>query len=403
MLVESNWSKHLMLKSRKAVFFALMLVFILAAFECLFFFTGKVLQSRWAMWMPPGNPTAAKSVLSYEQYLKVRDPILGWPYPRQYGDDLDVNGAQRNPHFPNGPKEGSCVSLYGDSFTEGGDTSSREKNWGNLLSDRLGCYVANFGFGGYGTDQAYLRFAENRSDPSPVVIFGLHTEDVLRNLTRVRDLQNFSKWYALKPRFILDDRGELKLIPIPTLTEQEYLRIVGLAGDPLVLEYEDFQPGGAAGVVKLEFPYTVSVVKNMLRFHGFRSRLLGRPEWMEFLQRGNAVHGLEITGGITGKFVELARQRGKSPFVVILPHPLDFKYFQKKGSWPYQTLIEDYTQKSIPFVDFGPYLLSIAQEQKKEIAQYIGPTGHYNDEGNALVARFVYDRMTERGLLPSKR
>jgi hypothetical protein len=392
-----------MLKSRNAVFFVLMLVLTLAVFEGLFFLTGKVLQSKWGMWRPPGDPTAARSVLSYEQYQKRRDPVLGWPFPGQYGDDLDVNGAQRNPHFPNGPREGSCVSLYGDSFTEGGDTSSREKNWGNLLSNRLACYVANFGFGGYGTDQAYLRFAENRNDPSPVVIFGLQTEDVLRNLTRVRDLQNYAKWYALKPRFVLNDRRELEFVPIPTLTEEEYLRVVGLAGDPLILEHEDFHPGGAAGVVKLGFPYTVSVVKNLVRYYGFRSRMLRQPEWMEFLQRGHALHGLEITVGITLKFVELAKQRGKAPLVVILPHPLDFKHFLNKGSWPYQTLIEDYAQNSIPFIDFGPHLLSVARERGKKIEEYFGPTTHYNDEGNALVASFVYDRLKEKTLVPAKR
>ena len=390
-----------MVKSRHAVFSVLMLVLVLAVFESLFFFAGKVLQSKWGMWTPPGTPTARR--YSYEQYLKQRDPVLGWPFRAQYGDDLDVNGAQRNPHFPNGPQEGSCVSLYGDSFTEGGDTSSREKNWGNLLSDRLACYVANFGFGGYGTDQAYLRFAENRSDPSAVVIFGFHTEDVLRNLTRVRDLQNYAKWYALKPRFVLNGRHELELVPIPNLTEEEYLRVVGLAGDPLILEHEDFQPGGAAGVVKLEFPYTVSVVKNLLHFYGFRSRLLRRPEWMEFLQRGHAFHGLEITVGITSKFVELAKQRGKTPLVVILPHPLDFKHFLNKGSWPYQALIEEYAQNSIPFVDFGPYLLSVAQERGRKIEEYFGPTTHYNDEGNALVARFVHDWLMEKALVRASR
>jgi hypothetical protein len=393
-----------MVKARNAVFFVLMLVFTLAVVESLFFFAGKFLQSKHGMWAPPGDPNGERRSMSYEEHLKQRDPVLGWPSRPQYGKDLDVNGAQRNPYFANGPQEGSCVSLYGDSFTQGWlDASSPGKNWGNLLSNRMACYVANFGVAGYGTDQAYLRFAENRSDRAPVVIFGLHTEDVLRNLTRVRDLQNYAKWYALKPRFILNDRRELKLVPIPTLTEEEYLRVVGLAGDPLILEHEDFQPGGAAGVVKLEFPYTVSVAKNMMRFYGFRSRLFHRPEWMEFLQRGHALHGLEITVGITRKFVELAEQRGEVPLVVILPHLLDLKYFLDKGSWPYQVLVEDYAQSSIPFIDFGPYLVADAQERGKDVEEYYGPTHHYNDEGNALVARFVYDRLAEKALVPAKR
>jgi hypothetical protein len=392
-----------MMKSRNTVFFVLMLVFTLTAFEGLFFLAGRVLQSKWAMWKPPSDPPTAGSLLSYEEYLKQRDPVLGWPYPRQYGVDLDVNGAQRNPRFPNGPREGGCVSLYGDSFTQGGDTSSAAMNWGNQLSDRLNCYVANFGMGGYGTDQSYLRFAENRNDSSPVVVFGFHTDDVLRNLTRVRDLQNYGKWYALKPRFILTDQRELKLVPIPSLTEQEYLRVVALTDEPLMLEHENFQPGGGAGVVKLEFPYTISVIKNLTNFYGFRSQLLRRPEWLEHLQRGHPLQGLEITVGITRQFVELARQRRKTPLVVILPHYLDFKYFQDNGEWPYRTLLEDYARHSIPFIDFGPYLLLEAQARGMKFDEYFGPTKHYNDEGNTLVARFVYNHMGGRALALEKR
>jgi hypothetical protein len=391
------------MKSKNVLFSIVMLAIMLCVIEGLFFATGKVLQSKWAMWRPPTSPAVARVLYTYDEYLKRRDPVLGWPFPQQYGDDLDVNGAQRNSHFPNGAQTGSCVSLYGDSFTEGGDTSSREKNWGNLLSDRLGCYVANFGFGGYGTDQAQLRFEKNRNDPSSVVIFGFHTEDVLRNLTRVRDLQNYSKWYALKPRYVLNDRRELELVPIPVLTEEEYLRTVGLAGDVLPLAQEDFQPGGRAGVVKLQFPYTLSVVRNMLRFYGFRSRVLRRPEWMDFLETGHALHGLEITAGITSKFVKIAANRGKTPLVLVLPHPLDFKYFQKSGHWPYQSLLNEYARTAIPFFDFGPFLLSAAHARGKNIEEFFGPTGHYNDDGNALVASFVYDRLQERALVPAQR
>jgi hypothetical protein len=380
-------------KYKKAVFFGVVLVLTLSLFEGVSFVAGKLLQWRSAMWRPAGDAKSASSPISYEEYLTRRDPVLGWPYPVQYGADLAVNGAQRNAHFPNGPKTGSCVSLYGDSFTQGGDTSALEKNWGNVLSGRLACYVANFGMAGYGTDQAYLRFAENRSDSSPIVILGVHTENVIRNLTRNRDLVSYERWYALKPRFVLNERRELELVPMPALSESEYLRVLRVAGDPLPLPHENFQPGGPAGVVNLEFPYTVSVARNVVSFYGFRARLLRRPEWMEFLQRGHRLHGLEITAGITRKFVELAEQRGKSPLVVILPHPLDFRHFREKGSWPYRNLLEEYARTSIPVIDFGPYLLAIAAERGRPVDQYFGPSMHYNDEGNALVAAFVHARL----------
>ena len=383
---------------KKALFGAVLLLLVLAAAEGLSYAAGRILQQKWGMWRVPTKPKAVKEALPYDEYLRRRDPVVGWPYPMQYGADLDVNGAQRNPHFPDGPAKGSCVSLYGDSFTQGGDVSADDKRWGNLLSRELSCYVANFGMGGYGTDQAYIRFLENRSDPSAVVIFGIQTADVVRNLTRIRDLENYEKWYALKPRFILDSAQKLRLVPIPNLTEDEYLRVLTERSPQLVLEHETLHPGGPAGAVKLQFPYTLSVASNVLRFHGFRARVLRYPEWMALLERGHPLHGLEITVGITREFAQLAARRGKTPVVAILPHPDDFAYFLKKGIWPYHTIVEELHQAQVVHADFGPYLLAAAKQGGKRVTHYFGPTGHYNDDGNALVARFVLAHLHERGL-----
>ena len=98
---------------------------------------------------------------------------------------------------------------------------------------------------------------------------GFHTDDVLRNLTRIRDLQNYESWYALKPRFVLNPQQELELVPIPDLTEEQYLRVTGIRGELLPLENENFQPGGPGGAVNLKFPYTISHCKEpprLLRF-----------------------------------------------------------------------------------------------------------------------------------------
>jgi hypothetical protein len=390
------------MKAKQAFFSAVLLILVLALAEGLSYAAGRILQQKWAMWRVPTKPQAAKEALAYDEYMKHRDPVVGWPFPKQYGAHLDVNGAQRNPHFPDGPAKGSCVSLYGDSFTEGGDISADDKRWSNLLSRELGCYVANFGQGGYGTDQAYLRFLENRSDPSAVVIFGIQTSNVARNLTRIRDLENYEKWYALKPRFILDSERRLRLVPIPSLTEDEYLRVLTERSPQLILEHETLHPGGPAGAVKLQFPYTLSVVNNVLRFPGFRSRVLGYPEWMALLERGHALQGLEITVAITSEFAQLAAKREKSPVVVILPHPEDFTYFLKKGVWPYHTMVEELRRAQVVHGDFGPFLLAAAKEAGKRVTHYFGPTGHYNDDGNALLARFVDAHLRERGLAGPK-
>ncbi len=393
-----------MATAKKLLFICITFGVLLALVEIVSYAGAKILQSKRGMWSVPVEPKNRKDFISYDEYFKRRDPVVGWPFPEEFGNKLDINGSQHNPFFPNGGKRNKpCVSLYGDSFTKGGDTTSLAHNWGNLLSKQLGCYVANFGVGGYGTDQAYLRFVENSNDPAPVSLFGFHTGDTLRNLTRIRDLQNNSKWYALKPRYILDKNNNLVLIPIPQLNEDEYLRAIGERTPIFRLDHENLQPDGPAGVIKLEFPYTISLVRNIFNFYGLRARLAHAPDWQQFLQPNHPLQGLEIVIALSREFFLLAHERGKRPLVLILPHPSDFKYFQEHGKWPYQPVVDGYISEDIPFADFGPHLLNIATKAKQPIKSYFGKTGHYNDEGNEILANFVYTLLLENGLIKANK
>ena len=389
-----------MIRFTKLAGYLLVLVVVLSVVEASSYIAGRILQTKWAMWKVPQEITNPEYRISYADYLSRRDPVLGWPYPDQVGTRYESNGTTPNPFYPPGSDWRSCISLYGDSFTEGGgDVSGHEFRWGNVLSEKIQCYVANYGVGGYGTDQAYLRYLNNRNDLSPVVIFGVHTSDVTRNLTRIRDLETPERWFALKPRFTLAHDGTLNYIPIPDLSEEEYLRAIGAAGPLLPLEHESLQPGGPAGVTRLQFPYSLSVLRNVRNFQGFRSRIARHTDWMEFLEPGHALQGLELTVGITKAFVEEARKRGSTPVVLILPHPTELLYQRRAGEWPYSALVEELEGLGVYFSDFGPHLDSVARSRGKELTEYFGATHHYNDAGNSVLADFVYDFLVAHNLL----
>ncbi len=374
---------------RRAIMLSLLAAaLVLIAVEALFYASGRILQQKWGMWQAsapvPDRPR------TYESYMEVRNPIFGWPYPIQYdGNSLAKNGAVPNTHFPDAPLDKACISLYGDSFTEGGDISSPDKRWSDRLSASLNCYVANFAMGGHGTDQAHLRFESRPDDKAPLSILGIHTADVTRNLTRIRDLEVYSQQFALKPRFILNQAGGIDLVPIPVLTHDEYMRAVGAKKPLLKLEHETMQPGGPSGAVELTFPYSVAVVRSSLFYYRFRARVGRYPEWMPFLQEGHPMHGLEITHGISQRFADIAKSRGKKSLMLILPHPEDFHYFQRTKVWTYSALVERYKKSGLAMADFGPFLLARAEERKLPLQAFFGPTGHYSDEGTAEVARFV--------------
>lgn len=52
-------------------------------------------------------------------------------------------------------------------------------------------------------------------------------------------------------------------------------------------------------------------------------------------------------------------------------------------------LVESYERLALPFADFEPYLLEEAERQGLPLSEFFGPTGHYNDAGNAQLTSFA--------------
>ena len=133
-----------------------LIVFLILFLECLAYFAGLMLQKKSLIYQEPVS-VSKHLVKNYDDYLSKRDELLGWPYPVQFGGNFfDSTGARRLPAFEDHQNSPSCLSLYGDSYTMSSDVDHVQA-WGNALSELLGCRVANFGVGGYGVDQAYLR------------------------------------------------------------------------------------------------------------------------------------------------------------------------------------------------------------------------------------------------------
>ncbi|MCH7644948.1 MAG: hypothetical protein IH974_08930 [Myxococcales bacterium] len=208
------------------------------------------LKSRapFLLYTPPTVSRAA-----WENYVKVRDPVVGWPTTDALNSDgYDASGSRPIPAFANPGKE--CMTLYGDSFTYASEVA-HEAAWGNLLAESLGCRVGNFGVGGYGTDQALLRFESNESDVARVSILGIIPHNVLRNINQYRYLLDMRSVLGFKPRFVLAG-NDLRLVPLPKPTFEELALLASNPGQ--LLPHEAFLPGTRLGPVPLKFPYTSS-------------------------------------------------------------------------------------------------------------------------------------------------
>lgn len=357
----------------------------LVAIELISYVTGLVLQERRMIPLQP-IPVAQ----NYQEYLSTKDELIGWPSPTTFGNnDRDITGSRHIPSFDNPKRYTDCISLYGDSFTFAAEVDHKHA-WSNLLSQLLNCRIANYGVSGFGTDQAYLRFYRNNTDKAKISILGHHSMDIIRNLSRNLYFaeKNVSR-YSLKPRFILDKQGNLKLVPIPQLSERKYRQMVGLESPQFVLEHENFYPGGPTGIEKFQFPYSYALFKNINNYR-IRALLARKPGYMEFYTKNHPLKGLEITKGIIQSFFQEAKQRGKQPLIIIFPSVGDLKFYKKSQQWSYENLMEVLNAENIPFLNFGSYLLKCLGERNVEEVFIQPDVAYHNEEGNRVIAEFIY-------------
>ena len=320
---------------------------------------------------------------SYESYSRRHNPRLGWLSPNKR---VDATGSRYNPAFNNPKQDRACVALYGDSFIEGFGVDD-EHAWSNVLSLLLNCRVANYGVSGYGTDQAYLRFVDNRKDQARMVILGFLSDNLMRNVNQLRNLISDTNACALKPRFILDGQGQLTLVPIPHLTKKQF---EDLKDHPeRVLKHEFFLPGGPSGYHKQKFPYTWGIIKAFPIL--FRNMVLRRGTYYSLYQPGHPAKALEVTVAIMEGFCQEAKNRGQLPLVLVMPTHVDLANYRRSGKWVYQPLLDMMAKRKIDFLDVGPGFSQYLGDAKLETLYDPKTQYHLNEKGNWLLAKIVYD------------
>jgi len=328
---------------------------------------------------------------AYEEYMRLRDPVLGWPAPAKFGEgEYDESGARWSPAFPE--PGGACVSLYGDSFVWGFDVA-REQAWGDVLSSDLGCRVSNYGVPGYGVDQAFLRFRKLREDEAQIAVLVVFPDDIPRLLNQNRNLlfDSLPIAHGLKPRFMIGPDGQLELIPLPDLSYPQMRELRSSPGR--FLKHEVFLPDGRYGQVTWRFPFIFDVVR-ILRGGRFRSSYSFGNFWQHFLAPSHPEHALFILRDIARLFEETARARGKLSLIVFLPDATSIAAHRENGSWPYQPALDSVSSAGVVAVNAGPAYLEYLRDRTicDVMLKVLGAgcVGHLTPEGNQMLARFMY-------------
>jgi hypothetical protein len=245
-----------------------------------------------------------------ELYSPFFDAKLGW------SDHFDTPFSERKRLKEFGRP---LISSYGDSYIYCTDVEDDE-TWQYYLSAILEADVYNFGTGGYGTDQAYLKYLETVPRlKTGIIVIGLTPENINRIVNVYRPFYFQKTGIKLpKPRFLLED-GRLKLLENPLGDRTE---IVQLTDRDFVMSLgrNDWWFNRDRHPV-LGFPYLRILFNRRIWLEAFHGRTKGGlvddtiPRPWENLWENEEVRGL--MNAILKDWIGDIRSRGSIPVVMI--------------------------------------------------------------------------------------
>jgi len=328
----------------------------------------------------------------YAEYLDKRNPVLGWPAPN---DDFASNGYE--PRMP--PRfETPCVSVYGDSFTYS-DGVDGESSWPYLASDSLNCDVLNFGIGGYGTYQTYLRFRENAPyDEGRIVVLNHMSENISRVRNQYRSLLYQGNIEGYKPVAVADG-STLTYVAPPTF--DSYADYQEAMKNPTARHFphEAYLPDSGFANFRREFPFTLSLANAVLHHYKVETMLFNTPMY-EF-HYGNP-DDVELVLRIMQAFAAEAEKNSRIPLIALVPKCNDYEFLEREGRFTYSPLSDALEDSGMEYFDFGEAIRK--RDDFASFHDWYGPKcgGHPNEAGYRVMAEVFSEYMQESGHVDPK-
>jgi hypothetical protein len=241
--------------------------------------------------------------------------------------------------------------------------------------------VLNFGVGGYGLDQALVRYEQDVRERRPTVsILSFITSDLRRTMfvypfiARPHWNMPFSK-----PRFILRD-GDLVNVNMTPPSIEEIFSAEAISDLPL-LEYERGYRSRDWEQHWYHFSYLARLFTSLF------------PSW-EALGPDTSDDALvSINAAILRTFVRSVKEAGSVPLVVFLPVRMELG--EEASYVPLGRRV--LKQAGIPYVDPTPCVSEVHSAER-----FMGG-GHYSPQSNDAVAKCIHKAMKEFIPLPVSR
>jgi hypothetical protein len=335
------------------------------------------------------------------------DPVLGWsirPNSRtvENGTPYESNdiGVRAERSYALQPPPGvTRISVFGPSFAHADDVTLHD-SWPYLLEhSQPNLEVMNWGVGGYGTDQAFLRYVTQGAAYQPHVVLIAYEEDNLRrNVNRYRPFVHAQTGLPLtKPVYVLEGDG-LRLLDNPFATLAD-LRAAA-TGDPqrfldLTCEHDFFCVRERYQPHALDRLSAYRLLRTLAFDVSHRGQL---PYLTTWAQSYADPHITEVTARLLETFVRTVREDGATPVVLFFAYRPTFEDAAAGKPVVYQALVDRLRSSGTQALDLTPEFVA-ANAGSDDFTGYFAPGGHYNEAGNHVVSQAVRRTLCRKNLL----
>ncbi|MFC1665472.1 hypothetical protein ACFL17_07575 [Pseudomonadota bacterium] len=349
-------------------------------------FLSKVRHTRYE---PVDTITAkhqkiVKRFIAQETDYYAFSPTLGWTVRKNGSKGLyqaNSSALRSNREYSiKPPRHIHRISTFGDSFTHGDDVKNNETWQAVMENTNPGLEVLNFGVGGFGLDQAYLRYLEDgRQFKSHLVFIGYMSENINRNVNTYRPFYHPKTGTPLtKPRFIVKD-GNLTLLPNPMQRLGDYKTLLLHPQERLThLGSNDYFFKRRYTSNMFDWSPTVKLVK--ISTYKFSKR---SPE-QDITLNGHynpSSEAFVVTKRIFDDFYSSAIKNQSTPIILIFPDSTDVTRYRKKNKKRYSPLLSYLNSVGYKYIDL------MGAFQNTAIKDLF--SGHYTPLANRLVAKHI--------------
>jgi hypothetical protein len=330
-----------------------------------------------------------KFIAGQFQYKKY-NPTLGWTIKPDGTTKLyqaNSLGFRGSREYSIQPIKGKHrISTFGDSFTHGNDVNN-EETWQTYMegldSNRE---VLNLGVGGYGLDQAYLRYLQDgRQYQADIVFIGFMSENIFRNVNTFRPFYYpNTKLPLAKPRF--EVKGDkLRLIPNQMQSLQDYENLLQNPQETLSkLGAKDFYYRKNIMPDFLDWSPSAKLINLFMQRVSYQ---LSKKKIVANNLYSETSEAFIVTKLIFDKFYNAVINDKATPLIIIFPNSQDVQNFQNGKRTKYSPLLKYLQAKGYDYIDLMD-AFATADENKLF-------SGHYTPYGNKLVADHIHEVITK--------